>query len=76
MVFKIIGAILLIILLVVSSLWFVGALRESFKIQKEVNGQEGFCYFDRGWIQTPFVRVCRTEDSLVFEKREKNERRG
>jgi len=70
MVFKTIAAIILIIIILLSSVWLIKGIQYSYKVQNEVGDEEVTCYFDRGFIRTPFVRICKTDDRVMIIKKD------
>lgn len=62
-------AILLIVLMFFSAFWVYEQISYSWKMNKDMEGNNATCYFDRGLFNFPLAKVCTYNKTIVIERK-------
>ena len=50
--------------------WLIDQMKFSWKINKEIQGQNATCYLERGLFKIPIAKVCFYNQTMLIEKRQ------
>jgi len=68
--FKIMIALVIIILCAMLFVRIVDEVKYSFKVKQELKENNATCYFDRGWFNIPLAKICTYNNNTVLIKRD------
>jgi len=65
--FKIMIALVIIILAAMLFIRGVDELKYSYKVKQELKENNATCYLDRGWFNIPLAKICTYNDTLIIK---------
>jgi len=66
--FKIMIALVLIILAAMFFVRLVDEIKYSYKVKQEFKENDATCYWDRGWFNLPLAKICTYNDTVIIKK--------